>query len=95
MTNYTGLPVWLGGSGTSSSSARSVPGAWVTERILEVDAFYLTEDWSQAAEFLRKYDVRYIIVGKQERGHYPGPGLEKFEQATASCGMRYTGTVRQ
>ena len=30
---------------------------------------------------MRKYDVRYIIVGQQERGQYPGPGLEKFEAA--------------
>jgi uncharacterized membrane protein len=30
---------------------------------------------------LRKYDVQYIIVGQQERGHYPGQGLDKFEAA--------------
>jgi uncharacterized membrane protein len=33
---------------------------------------------------LRKYDVRYIIVGQLERNHYPGPGLEKFSQANGS-----------
>jgi uncharacterized membrane protein len=30
---------------------------------------------------LQKYNVRYIIVGQQERGKYPGPGLDKFEKA--------------
>jgi len=58
-----------------------VPASWITDRILEIDAFYLTEDWKQAQDFLEKYNVRYIIVGQQERGHYPGPGLDKFEQA--------------
>ena len=24
--------------------------------------------------------LKYIIVGQLERNHYPGPGLDKFEQ---------------
>ena len=81
MTNYTGLPGVVGWEWHQQQQRAVVPGSWVTERILEVDSFYLTEDWNQAAEFLRKYGVRYIIVGQQERGLYPGPGLEKFKQA--------------
>ena len=76
--------MWSAGNGTSSSNAPSVPGAWVSNRIMEIDNFYLTIDLDQAAAFLRKYDVRYIIVGQQERGHYPGPGLDKFDQANGS-----------
>ena len=57
-----------------------MPGR-VSQRIAEIDDFYLTKDLNAAQIFLRKYDVQYIIVGQQERGHYPGPGLDKFEAA--------------
>ncbi len=78
---YTGLPGVVGWEWHQQQQRAVVPGVWVTDRILEIDDFYLTEDWNQASNFLQKYNVRYIIVGQQERGHYPGPGLEKFENA--------------
>jgi len=78
---YTGLPGVVGWEWHQQQQRAVTPGVWVTERILEVDDFYLTEDWNQASNFLQKYNVRYIIVGQQERGHYQGPGLEKFEKA--------------
>lgn len=39
------------------------------------------ETW--ADEFIRQYDVRYIIVGPQERAYYPPDGLAKFERMAA------------
>jgi len=32
-----------------------------------------------ARTFLKKYNVRYIVVGQLEQLYYPGQGLEKFE----------------
>ncbi len=81
MTIYTGLPGVVGWEWHQQQQRGAASGAWVSARITEVDNFYLTTDWDLAADFLRKYNVRYIILGQQERGHYPGPGLEKFEQA--------------
>lgn len=78
MTIYTGLPGVVGWEWHQQQQRAVVPGSWVSNRIAEVDAFYLTTDLQEAANFLRKYQVRYIIVGQQERGHYAGPGLEKF-----------------
>jgi YYY domain-containing protein len=78
---YTGLPGVVGWEWHQQQQRTTLPGSWVSERIFEVENFYLTDDWEQAADFLRKYNVRYIIVGHQERGKYPGPGLEKFELA--------------
>jgi uncharacterized membrane protein len=37
----------------------------------------LGTDWSLA--FLRKYGVRYVIVGPMERAYYPREGLSKFD----------------
>ena len=35
-------------------------------------------DAQQAEDFLKRYNVRYIIVGQLERAEYPGAGLLKF-----------------
>ncbi len=78
---YTGLPGVVGWEWHQQQQRNTIPGSWVTDRILEINSFYLTEDWQEAIDFLKKYNVRYIIVGQQERGHYPGPGMKKFEQA--------------
>ena len=76
---YTGLPGVVGWEWHQQQQRAVVPGSWISERISEIDDFYLTTDVETAKEFLRKYDVRYIIVGQQELGNYPGAGLEKFE----------------
>jgi uncharacterized membrane protein len=79
-TIYTGLPGVVGWEWHQQQQRAVVPGTWISERIQEVDNFYLTADIQQAVDFLQKYGVKYIIVGQQERGHYPGLGLDKFEQ---------------
>ena len=81
MSIYTGLPGVVGWEWHQQQQRAVVPGSWVTDRILEIDDFYQTTDWDAARKFLEKYDVQYIIVGQQERGHYPGAGLEKFTAA--------------
>jgi len=81
---YTGLPGVVGWEWHQQQQRTATPGAWITERIMEIDHFYQTPDVKAAEEFLRKYNVRYIIVGQQEQGHYPGPGLDKFTSANGS-----------
>jgi uncharacterized membrane protein len=81
---YTGLPGVAGWEWHQQQQRAVNPAAWVTQRILEIDEFYQTTDLKRALDFLRKYDVRYIIVGQQERGRYLGPGLDKFEAADGS-----------
>ena len=75
------LPGVVGWEWHQQQQRAVIPGAWVTNRILEIDDFYQTTDWEAAREFLRKYDVQYVILGQQERGHYPGDGLKKFSSA--------------
>lgn len=81
MTIYTGLPGVVGWEWHEQQQRTLIPGSWVTERILEIDDFYLGTDLQSARAFLKKYGVQFIILGQQERGHYAGPGLEKFDAA--------------
>ena len=80
-TIYTGLPGVVGWEWHQQQQRAINPGSWVTNRILEIENFYVTPDLGYAEAFLRKYNVRYIILGQQERGMYPGRGLEKFADA--------------
>jgi uncharacterized membrane protein len=81
---YTGLPGVVGWEWHQQQQRASLPGNWVSDRIAEVDNFYSTTDLGAARDFLRKYNVRFIILGQQERGKYPGPGLDKFPAADGS-----------
>jgi uncharacterized membrane protein len=81
---YTGLPGVVGWEWHQQQQRALLPGERVTDRILEIDNFYLTTDLQQARAFLQKYNVRYIVVGLLERGHYPGPGLDKFSAANGA-----------
>ena len=88
---YTGLPGVAGWEWHQQQQRAINPGNWVSDRIAEIDHFYLTSDLQKALEFLRKYNVRYIILGQQERGLYTNArlllergyptadGLSKFE----------------
>jgi YYY domain-containing protein len=81
---YTGLPGVVGWEWHEQQQRALLPPNWVSDRIAEVDNFYTTVDLQQARDFLTKYNVRYIILGQQERGKYPGPGLDKFPAANGS-----------
>jgi uncharacterized membrane protein len=74
---YTGLPGVIGWE-NHQRQQRPAQGEWITRRIQAVREFYLTSDRDQAAAFLRRYQVEYVIVGQLERIYSPGPGLDKF-----------------
>jgi uncharacterized membrane protein len=85
-TIYTGLPGVVGWEWHQQQQRASLAVTWVSDRITEIERFYTTTSPEAALEFLRKYDVRYIIVGPQERGLYadedgtPVPGFAKFDE---------------
>ncbi|MDP6793125.1 MAG: hypothetical protein QF660_03625, partial [Anaerolineales bacterium] len=57
---------------------RVTPPDLVTDRVEAVNRFYRDADIKAAMAFLRRYDVRYIVVGGYERVYYPVGGLAKF-----------------
>jgi YYY domain-containing protein len=78
MTIYTGLPTVLGWNWHQRQQRAILPDSWIFQRSDEIKNFYLTSDMVVTRNFIEKYDVKYIIVGQNERQYFPGPGLDKF-----------------
>ncbi len=82
-TIYTGLPGVVGWN-WHQRQQRGHVSFDVEQRVNEVGVFYTTTDIDWAREFLKKYQVEYIVVGQLERNVYPPvegiDGLAKFPQ---------------
>ena len=78
-TIYTGLPGVLGWNWHQRQQRGFLDINGVNARLTEIPEFYNTMDISTALSFLKKYNVKYIIVGQLERAYYPGDGLSKFD----------------
>lgn len=81
-TIYTGLPGVVGWN-WHQRQQRGVFAPQVQRRVDEIGTFYTTTDVQVALNFLKKYDVKYIVVGQLERNVYPvlegmPDGLAKF-----------------
>jgi len=75
---YTGLPTVVGWQWHQEQQRGLMPAGTVAARGVEAQMFYTTNDLDLAQAFLKKYNVRYIVVGQQERVRFP-EGLAKFE----------------
>lgn len=79
-TIYTGLPGVVGWNWHQRQQRALLGGLQVEQRVTEVHNFYNTPDAFAARDFLKKYGVRYIIVGQLERAEYAPDGIAKFER---------------
>jgi uncharacterized membrane protein len=77
-TIYTGLPGVVGWN-WHQRQQRVLQSLWVEDRVAKVGDFYNSLDTGFARQFLKTYDVRYIIVGELERAAYTPEGLAKFK----------------
>jgi YYY domain-containing protein len=78
-TIYTGLPGVVGWN-WHQRQQRTLTPQLVEDRVNQIEDFYSTTDMQSSYDFLKRYNVRYIIVGQLERAEYPGAGLDKFGQ---------------
>lgn len=78
-TIYTGLPGVLGWNWHQRQQRGYVDYNNIEARLTEIPYFYQTTVVEDAEAFLKKYSVKYIILGQMERAYYPGAGLDKFE----------------
>ena len=77
---YTGLPSVVGWSWHVRQQDSLLDGANVDKRIDDVNNFYNTGDIQAAQDFLKQYQVKYIIVGDLERAYYDPGGIAKFRE---------------
>jgi uncharacterized membrane protein len=77
-TIYTGLPGVVGWN-WHQRQQRVLQYLWVEDRVNSVGNFYNSRETQTARQFLKKYHVRYIIVGELERAAYTPEGLAKFK----------------
>lgn len=77
-TIYTGLPGVVGWNWHQRQQRAVLASSVVTDRVEEIKQFYETTSRDETRAFLKKYNVRYVIVGQLEYLYYPGEGLEKF-----------------
>jgi YYY domain-containing protein len=70
MTIYTGLPSVLGWNWHQRQQRVLEGDMEVWQRSFDISSFYLTRSVDEALDFLERYGVRYIIVGRLERMYY-------------------------
>ncbi len=76
---YTGLPTVIGW-GWHQKQQRGSFAPMIDEREADLKEFYSSPSSDVAIDFLRKYQVSYVIVGQVERLYYPQEGIAKFAQ---------------
>ncbi len=74
---YTGLPTVLGWD-VHQGQQRAGYSGMIQERIADVERAYSSPNPQDALAVLRKYQVKYVVVGGLERKYYPAAGLDKF-----------------
>lgn len=78
ITIYTGLPGVVGWN-WHQRQQRVFTSTWVQDRVNEVGDFYNSIDMESTRNFLKKYNVKYIVVGQLERAAYLPEGIDKFD----------------
>ena len=81
-TINTGLPGVMGWNWHQRQQRVVVPPTLITDRVEAINNFYRTTDSKAAQDFLKKYDVSFIIVGGYERAYFSPDSFKKFEQMT-------------
>lgn len=66
ISEYTGLPAVIGWD-YHQTQQRAAYTALISERRQETAMFYSTADTAFAEQYLRKYNVSYVVVGTEER----------------------------
>jgi uncharacterized membrane protein len=84
-TIYTGLPGVVGWNWHQRQQRALTASNTIFNRVSEVGTFYTSPDIDITLTFLKKYQIKYIVVGQLERNVYPAinpmvDGLSKFSK---------------
>ncbi len=78
----TGLPAVIGWD-WHQTQQRWDYTQYIQQRRTDTQVFYQTTDTGFAVDYLRKYNVRYVVVGTEEVALGTAQGLEKFKSMDA------------
>jgi YYY domain-containing protein len=84
----TGLPAVLGWNWHQRQQRAGVNDREVWDRAGDIALFYDTRSPEAATAILRRFGVRYVIVGPLERANYDPAGLEKLDAMVAEGTLR-------
>ena len=89
-TIYTGLPGVIGWLNHQRQQRVTGPPGRVEERARDILDFYLTRSVEEASEFLDRYGVQYVILGRLERIFYEQvhPCLPTADGESVTCDLR-------
>ena len=79
ISEYTGLPAVIGWD-WHQVQQRTDYSEQIQKRRFETEQFYRVPDQAYAMSYLEKYNVRYVVVGAEERFHGSDVGIAKFAQ---------------
>lgn len=82
ISEYTGLPAVIGWD-WHQIQQRTDYASLVQQRRTDVQRFYTDPSTFQAEQFLRKYNVQYVIVGTEERIHGTPEALSRLDAMPA------------
>jgi YYY domain-containing protein len=79
MSEYTGLPAVIGWDWHQIQQRMDYQDL-IQQRRFETEQFYKSPDAASASRYLVKYNVRYVVVGTEERYHGTEAGLAKLDR---------------
>lgn len=85
---YTGLPTVVGWEWHQRQQRAAMPAPVVEDRVADVHTFYSTTDVELARALLRRYEVRYVVVGAMERLYNDPAGFDKFDLLVEAGDLR-------
>jgi YYY domain-containing protein len=78
ISEYTGLPAVIGWDWHQTQQRMDYQDQ-IGKRRFDTEQFYRVTDANFAAQYLEKYNVRYVVVGTEEHYHGTDAGLAKFD----------------
>jgi uncharacterized membrane protein len=85
---YTGLPTVVGWEWHQRQQRAALAAPVVEDRVADVREFYSTVDLDRAKLILRRYGVRYVVLGAMERLYNDPIGMDKFAAMVEAGDLR-------
>jgi uncharacterized membrane protein len=87
-TINTGLPGVLGWRNHQAQQRNLVPDSLIWSRQADIETFYQAYSEVDALNFIKEYNVKYIVAGAYEHVYAPPTSFEKFDRMVTAGVLR-------